>query len=209
MGTCNDAVIGLTDGLFRTLNIREITAVIAHEISHIANNDVRVMGIADFISRSTHFFSLIGQISLILNFPLLLFHQSTIPWGAILLLIFAPTISGLLQLALSRTREFEADLDAARITGDPEGLSSALQKLDIAQKSFLKRIFFPGLGEGDPSLLRTHPPTEERIRRLMELREELPLQEPISFIEELVLPEDLFPPQLRPPSWRIITGLWH
>jgi len=209
MGTCDDAVIGITDGLLRTLNLRELTGVLAHEISHIANNDVRVMALADLISRATHLFSLMGQFFLILNLPLLLLHQGGIPWGAVLLLIFAPTVSALLQLALSRTREFDADLDAVRITGDPEGLSSALRKLDIAQQSFFRRILLPGLGEPEPSLLRTHPPTEERIRRLMELKERLPVWEGALAIEEPLWIDEILPPtELGPPSWRL-TGLWH
>ncbi|NIO42978.1 MAG: M48 family metalloprotease, partial [Burkholderiales bacterium] len=79
--------------------------------------------------------------------------------------IFAPTLSVLLQLALSRTREFDADLDAAEITGDPLGLASALKKLDRHQTHWLRRILMPGRRMPDSWVLSTHPKSEERIRR--------------------------------------------
>jgi heat shock protein HtpX len=123
VGTPVNSAIGLTDGLLRHLDLREIVGVLAHEISHVHNNDLRVMGLADLFSRGTSILSLLGQILLLLNLPLILFTQVTVNWWAIALLVFAPNLSALAQLALSRTREFDADLNAARLTGDPEGLA--------------------------------------------------------------------------------------
>jgi len=169
VGSRDEAAIGLTEGLLRHLNRRELVGVLAHEISHIRHNDMRVMSVAALISHLTSLFSSFGQLLLFLNLPLLLFGRTTISWFAILLLLAAPLLSSLLQLALSRTREFEADLGAAHLTGDPEGLASALQKMAYYQDNLLKRIFMPGYKAPDPSLFRTHPKTDERVNRLRQL----------------------------------------
>lgn len=92
------------------------------------------------------------------------------PWVAVIVLMAAPTIGGLLQMALSRTREYDADLGAAMLTGDPDGLASALLKLEHAQKRLWEGLMLPGGRIPDPSVLRTHPPTDERVRRLMALK---------------------------------------
>lgn len=209
-GQRSEAAIGLTDGLLRSLDLREITAIMAHEMSHIRNNDMRVMGMADLISRITNLFSSIGQFLLIINLPLLLLGHATVSFAAIILLITAPTISGLLQLALSRTREFDADLDAARITGDPRGMAQALKKIDYYSGGGWRRLFLPGHGIPNPSIFRTHPDTDERIRRLMALEEE---KYP-SMADITNLTNELFsiPSELRhvkrKPRWRI-GGIWY
>jgi heat shock protein HtpX len=82
---------------------------------------------------------------------------------AILVLIFAPLLTVFLQLTLSRTREFDEDLGATALTGDPQGLASALSKMERYRGDVLSRIFLPGHREPHPSILRTHPQTEERI----------------------------------------------
>ena len=133
VGAPHSSAIALTDGLIRQLNIRELLGVLAHEMSHIVNNDLWVMGLADLFSRTTSILSLLGQFLLILNLPLVLIGAATISWWAILLLIFAPNLSALAQLALSRTREYDADLNAVRLTGDPQGLMSALAKIEELQ----------------------------------------------------------------------------
>jgi heat shock protein HtpX len=74
---------------------------------------------------------------------------------------------------LSRTREYDADLNAARLTGDPGGLAQALARIERVQGGWFERIFLPGRHLPAPSLLRTHPPTEERIARLMALKPKL------------------------------------
>jgi heat shock protein HtpX len=194
MGSSDDAVIGLTDGLMRNLSAREITGVLAHEVSHVRNDDARVLSLADLVSHLVNTMSWIGLLLLIGAFG--------IPWLLIAILILSPTISALMQLALSRTRELEADLEAARITGDPRGLASALAKLERLRGGLMERIFFPGRGVPEPSLLRTHPYTEERIRRLLEVEEELagsPVPEPRGPVQDLEhMPEHI----LHPPYWR-------
>jgi Zn-dependent protease with chaperone function len=166
VGSRREAAVAVTDGLLRALSLREIIGVLAHELSHIRNNDLRVMGLADLMSRLTNMLSLFGQLLLFVNLPLMLAPGVQVSWWAILLLIFAPHLSLLAQLGLSRTREYDADLNAAALTGDPEGLASALAKIERRQRRLLD-FLFPGRGLPEPSWLRTHPPTEERIRRLL------------------------------------------
>lgn len=207
VGSPNNAIIGVTDGLLRGLTMRELVGVLAHEVSHVQNNDMRVMRIADTVSRLTGLFSTVGQLLLLLNLPLVLMGGYAISWFGILLLIFAPTLVGLLQLALSRTREYDADLDAVQLTGDPRGLASALQKLETYQSNLLKRVLLPGHRVPDPSLFRTHPHTEDRIARLLDLAE----------TPEAYLPHGLetppitshFAPVDRRPRYRITSGLWY
>lgn len=209
VGTRRHAAIAVTDGLLHQLELREIVGVLAHEISHIRNNDMWVMGLADMFSRLTGTLSLFGQILLILNLPLIVATGAGIDWFAILLLVFAPTLSALAQLGLSRTREFDADLNAARLTGDPEGLARALAKIEKVQGSMLERIFLPGRRLPEPSLLRTHPPTEERIRRLLALRKPPPGDRPrLDTSLEKGLPPSLTIPVARHPGWHF-SGLWH
>jgi heat shock protein HtpX len=143
----------------------------AHEVSHIANRDLWIMGLADTMSRVVSLASWIGQLMLLINLPLVLAGGAHIPWHVPLLLIFSPTIMALLQLALSRTREFDADRGAAELTGDPGGLASALLKLERRTGRFWEDIFLPGRRIPEPSLLRTHPPTEDRVARLREIAE--------------------------------------
>lgn len=209
-GSRDNAAIGITDGMLRCLSLRELTGIVAHEISHIRNNDMKVMATADLISRLTHIFSTVGQFLLILNLPLILMGFAHISLYPILLLIAAPALSGLLQLALSRTREFDADLDAARLTGDPRGLAGALKKLEYYRGAFFRQIFLPGYRVPSPSLFRTHPHTQERIRRLMQIEEvshTLP-REITALADELFS----FPPHYRKvsrkPRWRI-GGRWY
>ncbi len=208
VGNRRQAMIAITDGLLRGLTRRELAGVLAHEVSHVDNNDIWVMTLADTVNRLTSSFSLFGQVLLFINLPLILLGKSGFSWLAILLLVFAPTLSVLLQLALSRTREFDADLGAAQITHDPLGLASALKKLHHYHSGSLKRVLMPGRPIPDSSMLRTHPKSEERIRRLVSLAERQPgTTESFPPIDEDLV---AFPPRLslgpRLPQW--FMG-WH
>jgi heat shock protein HtpX len=175
VGSRDDAVIAVTDGMLRALDLRELTGVLAHEISHIRNRDLWLMGIADLAGRLTRLMTLFGVVLLAINLPLWLSGAATIPWLVVPLLVFAPQITTLLQLALSRAREFDADLDAAGLTGDPGGLAAALAKLERYQRGAWEQILVPGRRLPEPSVLRTHPPTAERIARLQALSGAPPL----------------------------------
>jgi heat shock protein HtpX len=177
VGRPDDAAIAVTNGLLRALSLRELAGVLAHEVSHIAHDDLKVMALADMVSRFTSFMSTVGIALLFFNlFGFFGSDVALVPWLAVLILLAAPTVSGLLQLALSRTREFDADLGAAMLTGDPDGLASALRKLERIQGRNWESLVLPGGRTPDPSILRTHPPTTERITRLMALKrgEQLP-----------------------------------
>jgi heat shock protein HtpX len=169
VGQREDAAIALTDGLLRTLSLRELAGVLAHEISHARNNDLWLMSLADIVGRLTRVMSLLGLVLLILGLPVWLSGRQAVPLLLVLLLVLAPQITLLLQLVLSRAREYEADLDAAGLTGDPAGLASALLKLERYQRGIWERILLPGYRSPEPSILRTHPPTHGRVARLKAL----------------------------------------
>lgn len=169
IGSPEDSAVCVSDGLLRLLNRRELAGVLAHEVSHIANRDLWIMGLADAMSRAVSLASWFGQLLLLLNLPLFLSGAAFLPWHIPLLLVFSPTIMALMQLALSRTREFDADRGAAELTGDPAGLAAALKKLEQRTGRFWEDMFLPGRRIPEPSLLRTHPPTEVRIARLRKL----------------------------------------
>ncbi len=164
VGMRNDHAIGITTGLVRNLDERELTGVLAHEMSHIVHNDTGLLTVANTISRMTRSASTVGKLLLFLNLPLLLMGQAVFSWSAVLLMIFAPTISSLLQLALTRTREYEADRGAVRLTGDARGLAQALYKLDRQQRGIFGRFFNPI--HLIPKAFRSHPLTSDRIARL-------------------------------------------
>lgn len=173
VGRRNDAAVAMTDKLIRAMTVRELAGIMAHEITHIRNEDIRVMAIADMVSRFTSMMSTFGMFALLANLPAILFGGGVaVPWLAVILLMAAPTVGGLLQLALSRTREYDADLGAALLTGDPDGLASALVKLEKAQGRHWEGMVLPGGRVPNPSILRTHPRTEDRIERLMALKEQ-------------------------------------
>jgi heat shock protein HtpX len=120
-GSKQHASIALTDGLLRNLSSRELAGVLAHEVAHIANEDLRVMGLADSVSRLTSLLALMGQIAILLSLPALLVGAAEVNWPGLLLLAASPQLALLAQLGLSRVREFDADRLAAELTGDPQG----------------------------------------------------------------------------------------
>jgi heat shock protein HtpX len=193
--------------MLRALEPREINGVLAHEISHIRHNDMWVMGLADLFARLTNLMSFTGQLLLVINLPLLLLGEETISWFTIFVLLLAPTVNALMQLALSRTREFHADLGAAELSGDPQGLALALAKMERMRTAFLEQILFPGRRIPEPSLLRTHPPTKERICRLLKLQGPDNNDPPFS---TSLRPQPMtnLPPVSTPPRWRM-HGIWY
>mgnify|MGYP001375307863 CR=1 FL=1 len=112
------------------LTMYDLLAVLAHEVSHIAKNYIWVMQLADTISRFTQIMSLFGIAMAVISAPILLIGEGRLPFLGVLLRIFAPTLSGLLQLALFRTREHDAGLGGADLLGDSHTLAAALCKID-------------------------------------------------------------------------------
>jgi heat shock protein HtpX len=206
-GHRDDALVAVSAGLLHRLDLREQAGVLAHEISHVANGDLAVMAFADLVSRITSSFGLLGQILILLSLPTAAVTDVEVPWVPLLILMAAPTLSALVQLALSRNREYEADLGAAELTGDPAGLASALDKLERYQGRFWEQILMPGRRVPDPSLLRTHPETDDRIERLLALVPRPRRQPPLTLHgggwPESRTPQPAARPRYRPP------GLWY
>jgi len=159
--------IAMTAGLLDHLSRRELVGVLAHEISHLRHRDTKVMYLAAVMNHLVGTFAGFGRLLLLVSLPLFLLTGTLLNWFPLLLMALAPIPSQMLQLALSRTREFDADLGAAQLTGDPNGLASALTKLDRFEENFFQRLFFPTRQPND--WLRTHPQSKERIRRLRNL----------------------------------------
>jgi heat shock protein HtpX len=197
-------VIALTDGLLRHLSPGELAGVMAHEVSHIQHGDLRTLALADLVTKMTRALGGLGFLLLVANLPILLIGGVAISWSALLLLIIAPPSSTLLQLALSRTREFDADLGAAELTGDPEMLCRALEKLEHYRGAMWEQLFLPGYRLPEPSLLRTHPSTGERVNRLLSL----PRGRRLTSLARLAQPRPSTAPVVRAPSWRG-WGSWY
>lgn len=204
--------IALSDGLLRGLSAREIAGVLAHEVAHIAHGDLRVMGLADYVSRLTSLFSLLGQVLLLISLPALLLGEADVNWPALVLLALSPHIALLAQLGLSRVREFDADLGAAALTGDPQGLAGALARIDRAGRLW-RGLLVPGWGNPEPSWLRSHPATEERIRRLLALEPENPASAAWPVVDRRAhVPPPVASPVASPVPRRTrwhLGGLWH
>lgn len=192
VGSRDDSAIAVTDGLLRAMTMRQMAGILAHETAHIMNGDLKVLGMADVLNRITSFMSTLGLIGI----PLILGTGLNIPLFGPLLLIFAPTVGGMLQLALSRAREYDADLDGASLTGDPEGLASALRVLEEKQRAAWEGLVLPGSRLPQPSMLRTHPKTEDRIARLLAIRSDH--REQIIVRPETVARTSIVPPVRNP-----------
>ncbi len=170
------AVVAVTQGILQILDRRELRAVLAHELSHVLNRDVLVSTIA----------AAIGSAFTYLAYMAFWFggDDDDSPLGGLgflLLWLVGPLAAGLIQMAVSRSREYQADESGAFISRDPDALASALTKLEEYSKRvpaqvnpaqahlFIVNPLRGGVGRGMATLFRTHPPTEERIRRLREI----------------------------------------
>jgi heat shock protein HtpX len=167
------AAVAATTGILQLLTARELRAVLAHELSHVRHRDILT---------STITASIAGAISTLANFGMFFGGRSDDnrnPLVALIVLILAPIAAVLIQLAISRGREYEADRGGAELSGDPRALADALAKMDRYAKGLPLEtaeahpatahlmIINPLSGGGLAGLFRTHPPTEERIHRLL------------------------------------------
>jgi heat shock protein HtpX len=169
------AAVAVTRGLLGALDEAEVAAVIGHELSHVVHRDTLTMTIAATIA---------GAIGMLANFAFFLGprdDERDAPLGmvgALLVAILAPVAALLVQMAISRTREYEADRRGAEISGDPQSLASALRKIEVLARRTMvpdaernpatAHLFIvnPLHGASLASLFATHPATEERVRRL-------------------------------------------
>lgn len=171
-----NAAVAATTGLLQTLSPSEIAGVMAHELAHIKNRDTLVMTLTA---------TLAGAVSMVANFGFLFGGRDRNsplgPLGGILLLILAPLAAMIVQLAVSRTREYEADRGGAEISGDPMSLASALHKISgVAQRipneaaeanPAMAHLFIinPLSGQRMDNLFSSHPATENRVAELQKM----------------------------------------
>ena len=169
------AAVAATTGILRVLSSRELRGVMAHELAHVKHRDILI---------STISATMAGAISALANFAMFFGGRNdegrpSNPVAGILVALLAPLAGALIQMAISRAREFEADRGGAEISGDPQALASALDKIHrYAQGIPLETterhpetaqmmIMNPLSGGGLRGLFSTHPATEERVRRLL------------------------------------------
>jgi heat shock protein HtpX len=173
-----NGVVAVTEGLLRLLDPREVAAVIAHELGHIKHRDTLIMAVAatfagalGMLANAAIFGSLLGG------------HQSSeeeegaSPLSGLLGVVIAPIAATLVQMSISRTREFLADEAAARFTGTPLALAGALRKIEAWSREISMQagspatahlfIHNPFSAQGMARLFSTHPPTEHRVARLV------------------------------------------
>ena len=166
VGLQKNASIALSDGLLRRMNRREVNAILAHEISHIKNQDMRMMMLADAMNQLVRIYSVVGLLWLFFSLPLVMYADYVIPWLGIILLVILPSFTAKMKMSLSRTREYEADRTSAELTGDPYALISALSRMEYREWRWLGRLFRVQPQTTDDQTLKTHPDTDERIERL-------------------------------------------
>ena len=171
------AVVAVTTGIRRILNDRELRAVIGHEMGHVKNRDILTSSIVATVAGAISLIAMILMWSTIFSGG-----RGRNPIVTLLIILVAPIAASMIQMGISRTREFAADETGAKITRDPEALASALEKLHRgvelrpmeqtpSQESVSALyIVHPFAGGGVGKLFSTHPPLEDRIARLRRMR---------------------------------------
>ena len=158
------------------MNDREVEGVLAHELGHVKNRDILTSSVAATIAAAITF---VARMAMFMGPRHSDDEDSVSPVGAILMAILAPIAAMMIQMAISRTREFSADATAAQYCGLPDGLISGLQKLegwshripmDASPATAHMFIIKPFSGSAFLKLFSTHPPTEERIAQLQTMR---------------------------------------
>jgi len=173
----NHAAVAVTQGILQVCDWQELRGVLAHEISHVGNRDILIGSVAAAVAMGITFVARIAMWGAIFGGGGRDDDEGGNPIALLALVILAPIAAMLLQMALSRSREFEADRSGARLIGTGEPLASALAKLDAAARRIpmqvdpaqaQKYIINPLTGRkmNFAKLFTTHPPTEERIARL-------------------------------------------
>jgi heat shock protein HtpX len=172
----NHAAVAVTSGILKLMTDDELEGVLAHELSHVRNRDILISSIAATIAGAITYFAEIARWGMIFGgYERDREGRGGGGFGALIMLILAPIAAMLIQLAVSRSREYQADETGAHFTGNPYALASALAKLDAYSKRVPLQatpstahlfIVQPFLGMSLGSLFSTHPPIAKRIERL-------------------------------------------
>ena len=171
------AAVAVTEGILRVMSEEELEGVLAHELSHVQNRDTLIMAIAATLAGAITYIAHMAQWAMIFGGGR---RDSEDEGGGgllggILMIVLAPLAATLIQLAVSRSREFQADASGAKMAGQPWGLAKALEKLEMASKMApmpatpaTAHLFIvnPLTGSGFATLFSTHPPIAERVARL-------------------------------------------
>jgi heat shock protein HtpX len=173
------AVVACTEGILDLLNDHELKGVLAHEMSHIKNRDMLVTTIAATLAAVISYLAAMARFAAIFGMGGRDRDNGNII-AVLILAILAPIIALILQLAISRSREYLADSTGAKTIKDPHGLASALNKLEHGNRAHPLRhgnpttsslfIVNPFTAHGIVALFSTHPPTSERVKRLQQLK---------------------------------------
>ncbi|MGZ5301080.1 MAG: zinc metalloprotease HtpX [Actinomycetota bacterium] len=179
------ASVAVTKGILQILDDRELRGVLAHELSHVRNRDILIGSVAAAIGMS---------ITLLARFAFFFGgsddNRGGNAFGLLFAWILAPIAAAIIQMAVSRSREYQADESGAYLSRDPAALASALRKLEVTTKQvpapstlspaeahlFIMNPLAGRRGSGFGSLFSTHPPTEQRIERLQAIARELGTQ---------------------------------
>jgi heat shock protein HtpX len=171
------AAVAATEGIMQALAPHELEGVIAHELAHVRHRDILISSVAATIAAAVMMVARMAMYAGMFAGGRDDREGGSNPIALVAMMIFAPMAAMMIQMAISRSREFAADAGAARITGNPHALADALRKIDaIAKRVPLDAnpatahmfIVKPFAGQGLMSLFSTHPPTEARVKALLE-----------------------------------------
>lgn len=178
-----NAAVAVTEGILNILSEQELEAVLAHELTHIINRDTLTQAVSATIAGAISFLAQMVSYSLWFGGNSRDGNRGANPLGMLLTVTLAPLAASVIQLAISRTREFSADAGAAKLTGNPRALAQALQRLDATARQMPMEanpafepllIINPLSGKFLGNLFRTHPNTEARIEALLKIEQQLP-----------------------------------
>ena len=170
-------VVCVTDGALRLMNDREMAGVLGHELAHVKHRDILISTIAAVMAGAI---SMVARMAFWFGGSSRDSREGGNPLAALLMIILAPIAALLIQLAISRSREYAADAAGAVYAGGPEGLISALQKLETANKQIPMDVSpaqshmfivqpLSTMGQGLMGMFSTHPPVEKRVARLIQM----------------------------------------
>jgi heat shock protein HtpX len=173
------AAVAVTEGILRIMDERELEGVLAHELSHVLNRDILISTIAATVAGAISMLANMAQWGMMFGGSRDEEGRSSNPIALLATIILAPLAAMLIQMAVSRSREYQADASGAKLTHDPNALASALGKLGQATKMIpmdanpaTAHLFIvnPLNGRALMNLFSTHPPLEDRIERLRRMR---------------------------------------